>query len=96
MNVDFYECDSCEESRYKGNVARCESCGHIICDDCVIDNDNGDDIFDLTNDYCELLKQHCPFCSGDEVHDSDLLQFTLDKLGLTKDQAVEIYRKERG
>jgi hypothetical protein len=41
--------------------------------------------------------KYCPFCSGEEVHDSDILNLALEKLNLTtEDLKQEILIKRKG
>lgn len=36
--------------------------------------------------------KYCPFCSGDEVHNDDLLEFAIKKLNITKNQLIDEYK----
>lgn len=91
MSVDYYSCDCCDEARYEEFVAECENCGRIICDDCVVGEG---DFFDDMQGENGLKKEHCPFCSGEQVHDDDLLYFALNKLGMTKEKLKKEYRNQ--
>ena len=43
----------------------------------------------------ELNPDYCPFCFGQEVHNDDLLEFLLDKLGLSKESAIEMFKEAK-
>jgi hypothetical protein len=45
--------------------------------------------------YGEMNPEYCPFCGGNKVHDEDLLNFALDKLGITKEQLKDEYLKSK-
>ena len=94
MGVDFYACDSCGETFNDcGDYAHCETCGQLLCPDCMnkygvghsmadIDADEqGDDNFD-----------QCPFCAKKIVSDNTLLEFALKKLNTTKEKLIKEYK----
>lgn len=92
MSVDYYVCDNCNTSRYSENARDCESCGRTVCDDCAIGNPNF--YHDHMNENGELQQEYCPFCSGDNFTEADLLYAALEKLGMTRDE-LEKELKER-
>ncbi len=96
MSVDYYSCDSCGDARYEEAVIECEGCGVQICNNCYVGNDD-------KLERCQffpnavlgedgLKKEHCPFCSGEIISDSSLLDFTLEFAGLSKDFVEDAYR----
>jgi hypothetical protein len=89
MSVDYHTCDCCGDSRYEENIKYCEKCGRMICDDCVIGE--GDFFDDMINSDGEIKSEHCPFCSGEEVHNDDLLYFALNKLNMTFEELKNEY-----
>ena len=42
--------------------------------------------------WSELNPEYCPFCSGKEVHNDDLLDYALGKLDMTKFELTEEYK----
>lgn len=87
MSVDFFDCDECGESICDcGSWWSCEECGHRLCDDCekklvtFDDDDDGEEI--------------CPFCAKLTATDSQLLEFALGRLSLTREQLFEAYQNE--
>lgn len=39
MGVDYYHCESCDESLYEEYVGSCTKCGNSLCTSCLINND---------------------------------------------------------
>lgn len=39
--------------------------------------------------------KHCPFCSGNKVHDEDLLEYLLSRYGLSKDKVIQEYKDNK-
>ena len=37
--------------------------------------------------------KYCPFCSGKEIHNDDLLEYLLNKFNLSKDVLIQEYNK---
>ena len=57
------------------------------------DFDEGDyEIGDVIDDS-GIDSTYCPFCSGTEIHNDELLKFALSKLGIDKDTLIEDYKK---
>jgi len=94
MSVDFYACDSCGDAIYEENIVSCESCGRNICDGCTVGE--GDFFDDMRNEDGYLKEEHCPFCTGNEIHIDDLMDFALDRLDMTKEQLEIEYAKTKG
>jgi hypothetical protein len=49
------------------------------------------DIIDDTG----ISSKYCPFCNGEEVHNDDLLDFAITKLGISRDQLISEFKKNR-
>jgi hypothetical protein len=85
MSVEFFPCSLCGESICDaGEWWDCHECGYSLCIGCAEDNvsedgETGDDI--------------CPFCARDLATDTQLLDFALSKLNMTRDQLLEEYRR---
>lgn len=39
--------------------------------------------------------KYCPFCSGEEIHNDDLLNFALIKLKISKDELINEYKNRK-
>lgn len=39
MGVDYYHCESCDESRYEEYVGSCTDCGNSFCTNCLVNDD---------------------------------------------------------
>ena len=99
MGVDFYTCQN-EECGYNypdcGYFFTCTSCESRFCsDDCggrqYVEDENGDRI--ESQEWCGY-ETTCILCRKESVSDRDMVCFLLKKMGLTYDQAVEMFRKE--
>lgn len=87
MSVDFFDCPSCGDSICEcGEFHYCTHCDRQICINCLVSDNRYDDNGDPT-------KECCPFCSGTQVHNDDLLSFILGKYGLTMKAAVTMYKE---
>lgn len=89
MSVDYTDCARCGESICDcgDDWNYCSECGRIICNDCLVkpweeDEETGD-----------MSKECCPYCSGTEVHNNDLLEFLLKRDNMTREVAVELYKE---
>jgi hypothetical protein len=83
VGVDFFPCDKCGETICDaGPWWECEECGHVLCSTCEGELDADPD------DEDEAL---CPYCAGEVATDSDLLEFALEKLGLTRKELLDQY-----
>lgn len=60
-----------------------------------IDEDKyGYKIGDILDDV-GIDSKYCPFCSGGEIHNDELLNFALNLLNRTKDELKEMYKNRR-
>lgn len=50
-----------------------------------------DEIIDDTG----IDSKYCPFCSGDEVHDEDLLKYLIKKYDIEKDDLIKEYKANK-
>ena len=86
MSVDFFDCSVCGESVCEcGDYASCCHCNRKFCIDCLVKPYESDE-------DGEMSKECCPYCSGAEVHNDDLLRFLLVYYGLSIDQAKDKYK----
>ena len=87
MSVDHYDCDVCGENGvYEELIEWCEDCGSGICHDCMIEKSDaypfiGSDL--EINEDGEMKSKYCPFCSGNEVSDSQRIDMLLRLQGET-------------
>jgi hypothetical protein len=100
MSVDFYVCDNpaCGETFPDcGPYFSCGDCGSRLCKDCksefnakytdgYLEDENGNEI-----DYGD----YCPFCTLELVDNSILMDFALNKLGVSKEELTEQYKQEK-
>lgn len=63
MGVDYYHCESCDESQYEEYVGWCQGCSKGLCTSCLTNNDIGSNYaweyglkFDSTKP--ELMKEY--------------------------------------
>lgn len=95
MGIDFYTCENCGRNfpdctDYFG----CFTCGARFCSsECggsEIDDSEEDD-----NDEDNYEKiTTCVLCRKEEATDTQLLHFLLEHFNLTREQVMEMYRKE--
>jgi hypothetical protein len=96
MGVDFYSCSNCRETFPDcGYYFTCSQCEHMFCsNDCggreYVKDENGEH---KTSRYGEELTS-CILCRKEDATSDQLLHFLLAKFGLTRDQAMEMYKKE--
>lgn len=90
MSVEFTDCAVCGESICDcgDDWNYCPECGRVICTDCLVKP------YETDEETGEMSKDCCPFCSGKEVHNDDLLEFLLAKFKLTRDEAIKLYLEE--
>jgi hypothetical protein len=90
MSVDYAECSVCGDivCDCGDDWNYCDSCGRIICTDCLAND------YEIDEETGEMSKECCPYCSGTIVHNDDLLEFMLRRANVTREQAVELYRNE--
>ena len=70
-----------EDITYEQYKDLCEKYGKELIDDSVIDGG-------------ELNPEYCPFCSGKEVCDDDLLDFAIRELNTTKTELTKKYKED--
>jgi hypothetical protein len=90
MGIDYYTCANCGDAFADCNdYFSCEHCyEHFCTDECggkeTEDNDDPDSDAEIMS---------CIFCRREVTHDYDMIQFLLDKLSLTYDQAMDLYNE---
>lgn len=74
MGVDYYHCESCDESRYEEYVGNCQACGNNLCTYCLVNKEHDSRYayehglrYDSTKP--ELMKQYEE--SGFNLNDKD-------------------------
>ncbi|HVI40874.1 MAG TPA: hypothetical protein VM577_09455 [Anaerovoracaceae bacterium] len=90
MGVDFYSCAQCGECFPDcGPYFTCSSCEQMFCcDECgvrKVEQPGEKRWQDVTS---------CLLCRKEDVTDSTLLYFVLNKFNLSYEEAVELYKKE--
>lgn len=90
MGIEFFECDRCDETICDaGPYWTCDICGHRLCEDCEIFTSAAND-----DDMKEgQPNPGCPFCRREITTATDLLEFALGLLGVTREQLMERYMK---
>lgn len=91
----FDICECCGNSFYDDYVYSCAECGRSICADCAVGS-REEMMKDAVNEDDELDPKFCPFCNGEIIDKADLLEFALQKLGMTERELETEYRKEKG
>jgi hypothetical protein len=97
MGVDFYACENCGHTFPDcGDYFGCE-CGAIFCSsECGVriseEVPTGDKYADGEDKYED--RTTCSFCRLENLADHEMIPFLLNKLGLTREQAVDMFRKE--
>lgn len=92
MSVTYEKCEVCGECRYDEFVHHCEECGEYICNWCLEEENPGIKISDMILESGELDSKYCPICRGEDIiSDSDLLEFLLEKLNITRDDVEKEY-----
>ena len=103
IGVDFSECPACGECYPDcGEFFSCTSCGTTICGNCErkyqcgsysnetdfpLEDEDGNEI-SYDDDY-----RNCPYCNLTLIHQSDLFEFALEILGVTKEELENDYRR---
>jgi hypothetical protein len=85
------DCGSCGDSLCDCGDSwnNCVHCGRVICNSCLVKPYESDE-------EGEMSKECCPYCSGVEVHNDDLLRWLLDHYNLTKEFAEQVYKESNG
>jgi Zinc finger, C3HC4 type (RING finger) len=82
VGVEFFDCDLCGDTICDaGSWFACDDCNHVMCEECEFKHSNEDG------------EVACPFCSKEEATDSDLLEFALLKLGMTRHGLLKEYQE---
>jgi hypothetical protein len=90
MGVDFWICHFCKDTFPDcGDYTRCNTCEiHWCSDDCAIEEGWIDS--EEEDDYGNSSST-CSFCRNESAEDSDLLDFALEKLGISREDLEEEY-----
>ena len=94
MGVDFYACENCGHTFPDcGDYFSCECGATFCCNECGGRSvTEPPDDWDEDTDWEEVVT--CIFCRLESVADHEMIPFLLNKLGLTREQAVDMFRKE--
>ncbi len=92
MGVVFLMCDVCGKTFPDcGPFLQCYyECSRLWCSEKCADEDD----FKNDDDYDVHFKS-CKYCRKEDVDDSTLLEFFLDKNSITREEAVEDWKKNR-
>lgn len=88
MSADWTDCGKCGDSWCDCGDSwnNCVHCGRVICNDCLVKD------WECDEESGEMSRECCPYCSGVEVHNDDLLRWLLEYYRISKDTAIELYR----
>jgi hypothetical protein len=91
MGIDYYTCQKCERNFPDCSYYfTCTGCEVMFCSDAcggrVVEEESEDG-----HDYNDITS--CVMCRMETATSDDLLKFLLKHFNLTRDQAMEIYRK---
>jgi len=93
MGVVFVPCEYCCETFCDGGIRCNEECSCHWCSmECA--KKDGFKITDDEDKETEYEKT-CNFCRGEEADDSTLLYWMLLKYSLTREEAVEMWKKDQ-
>ena len=109
MGVDYYKCDGCgrgyrDDSEYAcfcncGSMFCSEQCGKLENYAVLEEQDEGDPRYqDWIDGNCQIDKDKpitCCICRKESYNEQVLLYALLQHYGITKEQAVEIYKKQK-
>lgn len=94
MGVDYYSCNFCGETFPDcGHYVNCE-CGYNWCSEECAEAD-GYIYKEWEEDGEEKESYSCNFCREEDFESSELLQFALEKLNLTREDLVDEFKKSK-
>lgn len=93
MSIDYYSCNCCGETFPDcGYYVSCDCGNHWCSDECAIadgyriDKEEDDEWEEETS---------CKYCREEDYDDSELLVYACVMLGITRDELVEKYKKDK-
>jgi hypothetical protein len=96
MGVDWYSCKNCGETFPDcGDYTGCECGEHWCCDDCAEADGFQYEEEGFTPEGSKWSQEtSCNFCRKEDYDEFELLRFALDKLGLSREQLIELYKQK--
>jgi hypothetical protein len=93
MGVDFWICHFCHDTFPDcGDYTRCNTCELHWCSGSCAEAE-GYIMSEDEDEYGEAMTS-CDFCRGESAEDSDLLEYALEKLGMSRDDLESEYLAE--
>lgn len=99
MGVDYYTCANCSHNFPDcGDYFNCD-CGELFCSTECGERESQEieshtlEELEEDEDYANEVNT-CMICRGEMVPDHIMMEFLLQKLNLTAEEAVELYNKE--
>ncbi len=99
MGQDYYACDYCGEAfgDYSGGYEMCECGKRYCCSECAAEdgfiNHYQEYVDDKkpqpTDENGYELESSCKYCRNEDVTDDKILEWTLEELKLTREEAVK-------
>lgn len=95
MGVDFYACSNCGDTFPDcGDFTGCECGKHWCCDKCAESQGyRWEEDGYLPKGASYEQDTSCSYCRNEDYPDEDLLEFSLHKLRLTRDELIVEYTK---
>jgi hypothetical protein len=91
MGVDYYTCAICKYNFPDcGSYISCDTCGNHYCD-----NNCGKHRGDNYSDDANEEKESCVLCRKEDATASNLLNALLKHFSLNRNDALEIYKKQK-
>ena len=92
MSVDFFDCDVCGEPVCEcGEHWSCE-CGKHWCSIECAESDGYEKEEDPNYEDEEIVS--CKYCREEDFEDDVLLEYALEKLKLTREELLNMYKSE--
>jgi len=90
MGVDFYACNYCGETFCDvGDFVSCDCGNKWCCEECAKEEGFTEEI---KNEYGEGT---CKYCREEDFIDSELLEYALVGLKLTREELITMYKSEK-
>lgn len=92
MGIDYYTCFGCERA-FPDVIAyhNCEECGNIYCSTkCA-----KPELIESVEDDSDEERTSCVYCRDEIITDTDILSAVLQHFNISKEEALELYKKSR-
>ncbi len=101
MGVDFYACGICGDTFPDcGEYGTCAGCEEMLCTTCheeqVKKYGTPEEGSDAEAYFGEEAANECDLCSSKVIRDADILDYLLERTGLSKEEVVQIVKDHRG